>query len=44
MNILLHGREMSTALSRSHRQEGHRGPGGTGVQPGGRGEPEILSH
>ena len=44
MNILLHGREMSTALSRSHRQEGLRGPGGTGVQPGGRGEPEILSH
>ena len=44
MNILLHGREMSTALSRPHRQEGHQGPGGTGVQPGGRGEPEILSH
>ena len=44
INILLHGREMSTALSRPHRQEGHQGPGGTGVQPGGRGEPEILSH
>ena len=40
MNILLHGLEMSTALSRSHRQEGLRGPGGTGVQPGERGEPE----
>ena len=39
-NILLHGLEMSTALSRSHRQEGLRGPGGTGVQTGGRGEPE----
>ena len=38
--ILLHGLEMSTALSRSHRQEGLRGPGGTGVQPGERGEPE----
>ena len=35
---------MSTALSRSHSQEGLRGPGDTGVQPGGRGEPEILSH
>ena len=40
INILLHGREMSTALSRSHSQEGLRGPGDTGVQPGGRGEPE----
>jgi hypothetical protein len=27
INILLHGREMSTALSRSHRQEGLQGPG-----------------
>ena len=40
MNILLHGLEMSTALSRSHRQECPRGPGGTGVQPDERGEPE----
>ena len=40
MNILLRGRELSTALSRSHRQKGRRGPGGTGVQPGERGQPE----
>ena len=37
---LLHGREMSTALSCSPRQGGLRGPGGTGVQPDERGEPE----
>ena len=36
---------MTTALSRSHRQEGLRGPGGTGVQPGGKGESlRTLSH